>query len=301
MNLLRLPLALAALLPPAVTAVTAHAQTPPPDPIAYSCYFCTDDEMEQVAIDQGVGEHYVYDANRDMPYFDRGEGIFGYTVSLQGGVMRAERFEPERWLVTQYLRIIVASLRRPGGPAHSIRKVNLLAPDSNHGRSGVSEYLWGHHTSVLNPLHVRARETLRRWMEENVDLAYMRADVEHGRVLQFSFQAGGMNPTTLSLSIDGNAGGGSISYYMDRATRRWVYLGAEAWHAIEESAEDFSGPTGQRQFTFRSEDRLHAAAFLQRAQWAGVPVQGAISMGQANHVDCTNASGSPVCTIKPAR
>lgn len=300
MNLRRLSLALAALLP---SAMTAHAQTPPPDPIAYSCYFCTDDEMEQVAIDQGVGEHYVYDANRESLSWPVGLGIHGYTVSVQAGAIRAARFEPEGWLKTQYVALMRASHYSAGHPTHRISNVALLAPDSPHGRSTVSSHLWGHHTSALHPLHVRARETVRRWIDANVDLQYMRADVEHGRVLQFAFQAGGLNPTLLRLDMAYNTLG-QIYFYMDRATRRWEYLGAESsTSTVEESVDDFPGPTGLRQFDFDSStnDEGLKEGFLQRAQWAGVPVQGSFSTRNWNYVDCSNASGSPACTIKQTR
>ena len=299
MNHLRFSLILVALLSP---CLPTQAQGRLPDPIAYSCYFCTDDEMEQVAIDQGVGEHYVYDANRGLPYFRDGEGMYGYTVSLQGGMIHAARFEPERWLKTQYAALMYVSQNQRGTPEHRISGVNLLAPDAPHGRSAVSSYLWGHHTSALHPLHARARQTLRRWIDANVDLEYMRADVEHGRVLQFAFQVGGLKPTLLQLTMS-QSSRERIYFYMDRVTRQWEYLGAESAASIEESADDFPGPTGLRQFdlSHSNNDQSRMAGFLQRAQWAGVPVQGHFSERLWNYVDCTNVSGSPACTIKQTR
>jgi hypothetical protein len=281
------------------TPSSAKTSIPPPDPIAYSCYFCTDEEMEQVAIDQGEGQHYVYDANRN-PTFYGSDGIFGYVVRIETGIATAARFEPEPWLKQQYSSIMRASWSNPAlAPIHTISNVTLLAPDSHHGRSATSPYLWGHHTSALNPLHPRARETLRRWIAENVDLPYLRADTEHGRVLQFAFQTGGRNPTLLRLYMPHN-GLGHIDFYLDRANRRWEYLGARNGVGIEESAGDFVGPTGLRQFEYSSTNNHEKvmAAFLERAQWAGVTVIGQFSARLWNYVDCEEKAGVPVCTIK---
>jgi len=177
--------------------------------------------MEEVAIDQGVGEHYIYDANQ---LHSRDRGIFGHAASQQAGALGASRFEPAPWLKPQYISLIHASSYSPGGvPMYTVRNVTL-APDYHHGRSVISRLLWGHHTCALNPLHPRAREVMLRWIAANVDLPDLRADTQHGRVLQFAFQRGGSHPTRLRLNID-NAHG-HIDFYMDRATRRWEYLGA---------------------------------------------------------------------------
>lgn len=279
--------------------LSAPAQTRLPDPIAYSCYFCTDEEMEQVAIDQGAGEHYVYDVNRD-PSFTGRSGIHGYRVSLEGSGASVVRFEPDAWLMRQYAALMRAYSPSQGAPVHKVGNVSLLPPDSHHGRASGPVYLWGHHTSALNPLHTRARETVERWIAANVDLDHLRADAEHGRVLQFWFQKGGMNPTLLRLMPPGG-GHGYIDYAMDRATRRWTYHGAYSWWPVEERQDDFVGPLGHRQFEATRIQAMQMDAFVQRARWAGVVLHGQFNPLLTNYVDCRIEGGAPTCTIAQTR
>lgn len=112
--------------------------------------------MEQVAIDQGVGEHYIYDANQ---LHSRDRGIFGHAASQQAGALGASRFEPAPWLKPQYISLIHASSYSPGGvPMYTVRNVKL-APDYHHGRSVISRLLWGHHPPGAPGGHGQAHMT----------------------------------------------------------------------------------------------------------------------------------------------
>jgi hypothetical protein len=90
------------------------------DPIAYKCYYCTPDEMEDVALAQGVGRHYVYDAQKLT--------IVGYDVDLRDGALKAESFVAEGWLQTQFLGMMSLYDPRDGEMRHFISDVALFAP-----------------------------------------------------------------------------------------------------------------------------------------------------------------------------
>ncbi len=122
MHLSSLFLTSALLLSP---VLPLEAQGRLPDPIAYSCYFCTEEEMEQVAIDQGAGEHYVYDAREEWDSY-RGEGIFGYIVTFDGGTATATRFTPESWVREQYGNMLRRYSFADGTTVYSISNVRLI-------------------------------------------------------------------------------------------------------------------------------------------------------------------------------
>lgn len=113
------------------------------DPIAYKCYYCTPDEMEDVALAQGVGRHYVYDAQK--------LSIAGYEVTMADGILYADTFKTEDWVRNQFLGMMKLYSGSNGEMWTVIDDIRLLAPGTEHGKA--YSYLWGQNLSSLNPTH----------------------------------------------------------------------------------------------------------------------------------------------------
>ena len=102
------------------------------DPIAYKCYYCTPAEMEDVALAQGVGRHYVYDAGN--------LNIMGFNVESAGNSLIATSFTAEDWVERQFKGMMGLYSGYDGSMEAYIENVDLLAPGSDHGRT--NQRLW---------------------------------------------------------------------------------------------------------------------------------------------------------------
>lgn len=279
--------ALSALGLLALSAPVAAAAAAPPDPIAYACFYCSSAEMEAVALSKGVGEHYVYDqAMRSMQ---------GFVVTQQSANLVAAGFAPPRWVMTQYAALLAVYDAPTGAFVHVMKDVKLPAPGTPHTRSDV--YLWGHHTTGLNPLHAQARDIGRRHIVNRLSLPYLDADAEHGRLIRFQTASGGFVPIIARLQIS-NMYLGQVDYLFDRGSNAWHYLQAsDIRHAIPETAEDFTGPTGRRTFNYAWTHRGLADYFVQRAAWAGVQIVGQTMPERETTFVCTDTAGRKSCTL----
>ncbi len=261
------------------------------DPIAYTCYYCTPAEMEHVALQQGAGEHYVYDAAR--------VDITGFTVTAQGNQLRAVSFTPAAWITTQFEALLAAYDTDRDETIHVFSDTYLHAPGSAHGRS--MTVLWGHHLGGLNPDRETGREIVRRHLSDQPGLAYLSADVQEGRVLRFWFERGDAKPLLARLYFTSKPGFlrslGSATFYFDRGTRRWEYLASEGRQGqIPDSADDVVGPSGFQSYSFGSPSSEHElTAFVQWLDWAGIPVTGDVTPGSSVTFTCRKTNGHIAC------
>jgi len=286
-NLLLLVLPLS--LPFAVNAASASASSPMvQDPIAYSCYFCTWDEMQQAAISRGQGEHFVYDSSSRY--------LVGFVVEGDDGTLSATGFTPPGWMQTQFNAMINVHDAKAGAFVHRLKDVMLLAPGTHAARSDV--HLWGHHTSALHPLHPQARETARRYIASKpTSFAYMKADVEHGRLLRLQSSQGATVPIVARLEMS-NFNLGNVDFFYDHDSKRWEYLGAiDAREPVQESADDFVGPTGRRTYFYSMYHGRMPDYFVQRAHLAGVTVRGKTPPYNDLGIVCELEGTEKVCTL----
>lgn len=276
-----------ALLFLALGSVPHAALATPEDPVAYGCYFCTTDEMQRTAIQKGVGEHYVYDQSQNA--------LIGFRVVQQQAGLIATSFAPAGWIRTQFNAMMNAYDPDAAAFVHEVRDVALLPPGTAHARSDA--YLWGHHTSALHPLHVAARETARRFIEQRVQLDYLKADVEHGRLLRFESRQSDTPPIIVRLRMKDWLLG-TIDYFHDRDSKRWEYLRAmDVREPIQESAEDFVGPTGRRTYFYSKYHYRIPDYFVQRAHLAGVRLRGETPPYNDLGIVCQIEAGEKVCTL----
>lgn len=238
------------------------------DPIAYKCYYCTPDEMEEVALAQGVGRHYVYDAQN--------LSIFGYNVVRTGQLLVAESFAAEDWVESQFLGMMALYSGYSGDMKASIQDVRLLAPGTEHGRR--HSYLWGHHLSSLNPHHATAREYVHRFLATLPRLQFLNTSTSSGKLLRFEYMLDDARPILAELSFF-SRDDGRANFNFDHDARRWVYQNAESYSFqgnIQEKRDDFAPIEGEKWFHFSRSQRELAEAFIERALWAHIPVHGTL-------------------------
>jgi len=239
------------------------------DPIAYKCYYCTPAEMEDVALAQGVGRHYVYDASKPR--------IEGFDVASVGGELTALSFEAEPWVQRQFRGMIGLYRLTDGTMAAWLKGVGLSAPGTEHGRT--PRLLWGHHLSSLHPDHVAARETVHRFLTEAPQLRFLDTSDSGGRLLMFAHMVEKESPIIATLNFgpypefDGD--GLLARFFFNHATRRWNYIDAEDRdHPIQESREDFAPVEGITRFEYTYTYSQYTSTFIDRARWASIPVHG---------------------------
>lgn len=261
------------------------------DPIAYKCYYCTPDEMEEVALAQGVGRHYVYDAQRLT--------IVGFDVFLRDEALKAESFVAESWLQNQFLGMMSLYDPRDGELEAMISDVALLAPNTEHGRS--SRYIWPQDLTALNPHHKQARETVRRYLVDHKELSFLDTSVSGGKLLKFHYAQAGDRPIVAWMSFrhrDGNA-----IYHFDHDTRRWQYQKSHlpvsnSFQPVQETREDFAPNEGVEAFHYLSYQSELIRAFVDRAGWADVPIHGQLPSYGSVQFKCERAVNDIHCTIK---
>lgn len=261
------------------------------DPIAYKCYYCTPAEMEDVALAQGVGQHYVYDAEKLT--------ITGFRVFMQNGTLKADPFEAEGWVRTQFLGMM--SLYNPsyGDMIGGVGPVALLAPGTEHGRS--SRYLWGHDLIALNGHHEKARETVRRYVTEHPTFDFLDTSHSGGKLLRFEYMLDDSQPIIATMHFQGKSES-RARYYFDHSARLWRYLGSylpqQHFHqAIQESRDDFAPSQGVTTYYYPSRHAEWAEAFIERATWAGIPVHGDLANYHNVRFDCERVIDDIQCQM----
>ncbi|AOA73096.1 hypothetical protein [Stenotrophomonas rhizophila] len=259
------------------------------DPIAYKCYYCTPDEMEEVALAQGVGKHYLYDASKMT--------ITGHDVRLVDGTLKADSFTAEDWVKTQFLGMMKLYDGYTGDMSARIEDVSLFAPGTEHGR-GYS-YLWGHHLSSLNPTNPIAREYVYRYLAEHPDLKFLDTSTSGGKLLRFEYMLGGEHPITAQLQFIYRKGLHTLVYF-DHKSRQWQYLGTESPYqpSIQDRREDFAPSDGDWTFRYSRTDNDLAQAFIERALWAKIPVHGQLPIFDPVQFTCKRAADDIQCYIE---
>ncbi|WP_313456235.1 hypothetical protein [Stenotrophomonas sp.] len=250
-----------------LAALPMQAMANEEDPIAYKCYYCTPAEMEDVALAQGVGRHYVYD------YSDL--SIAGFEVAHTGGNLIATPFPVEDWLERQYQGFMALMDPSLGIMLGQLENVELLAPDTDHGRS--TQLLWGHHLSALHPKHGIARETVHRFLMTTPEFNFLDTSTTGGRLLKFEHEL----HTPLSLYAGLHFGRDMVwndilysNFQFDRASRRWHHISSFASGPIQQTRIDFAPTEGGRRFSINDHVNVLGNAFIERAAWASVPVHG---------------------------
>ncbi|GEM_PF-361606 len=268
-------------------AIQANANERPADPVAWSCYMCTEAERQQMAIGRGEGQHLLYSVtNRSA--------LYGYEVTRQDGGLVARGFTPAGWITTQYREFMEDYNSSRGGFVHNWSFFVVYPPGSPHVRS--DNMMWGHHVSSLNPRHEEAREIMRRMLSWTSAFSFLREDA-YGRILRFDFQLDGASPYIARLNI-GSKGLGVMEFYFDMETRSWEYLDSQDYHnPIQETPEDFlADDGGPRSFNYRSYyDGV--PYFMQRAKWAGVKMHGEIMGLRPTRFDCNRIGGDTHCFV----
>jgi hypothetical protein len=276
-----------------LAALPVQAVASEDDPIAYKCYYCTPDEMEAVALAQGVGQHYVYDAKKLT--------IVGYNVSQQGGELKAETFTPESWVEAQFLGLMNLYSPHDGAMYVSIGNVRLLAPGTEHGRS--SRYLWGQDLTALNPHHQAARELVLRYLDEHDKLAFLDTSASGGRLLRFQYMLDGAHPIVAGVRFYGSDDSASTKYYFDHDTRGWRYIGSlfpqdSRYMLIQETREDFAPTEGRTTFKYKAGESTWSRAFIERATWASIAMHGELPGYRAMQFNCIRAADDIQCHIE---
>ncbi|WNH52939.1 hypothetical protein [Stenotrophomonas oahuensis] len=277
-----------------LAALPMQAMANGDDPIAYKCYYCTPAEMEDVALAQGVGRHYVYD------YASR--SIMGFEVAQAGGNLVANPFKAESWVDRQFRGM--AALYDVTTSSMTIRfdEVKLLAPGTEHGRE-IGRMLWGHHLSALHPDHAEARETIHRYLTEHPELVFLDTTTSGGRLLKFAHSIENPAPILATMHMGEEflwGGRMRVDFYFDHATRHWHFLDAKAGgsYFVQNSRDDFAPAEGR--FTFDhhyNRPELPLAAFIERAGWASLPVHGEVVPGKTRSVRCERTTDDIQCYL----
>ncbi|WP_421569868.1 hypothetical protein [Stenotrophomonas sp. PD6] len=264
------------------------------DPIAYKCYYCTPDEMETVALAQGVGTHYVYDAYKLT--------ISGYTVHNQDGALKAEPFEKENWLEAQFLGMIALYNPYNGAMDKYINNVTLLAPNTEHGRNITDRYMWGQHLTALNPHHAEARRTVLRYLTEFNELSFLDTTSSGGKLLKFEYMLDGNHPIGAAISFSTRSDS-IASFFFDHDSRQWQYSHSSlpqnhSQTPLQESREDFAPEEGDTVYDYRPADDPWVKAFVERAKWANIPVHGQRPFYNHVRITCKRAGEDIQCYIQ---
>lgn len=268
-------------------AMSANANERPPDPVAWSCHMCTEEERQSVALGRGEGQHFVYSLTNWY-------SLHGYEVTRQEGGLVVRGFTPPNWITNQYREFMEDFNESRGGFVHNWTYFEVYPPGSPHVLSNT--IMWGHHVSSLNPRHEEAREIMRRILNNTTTFNFLKADA-YGRILHFDFQLDGTAPYIARLQV-GGVGLGAMEFYFDMESRSWEYLRSMDYHTyIQESPEDFlAADGGPRSFNYRTYYQGQSY-FMQRAKWAGVKMHGELSGHRPTGFDCSRRDGDIHCFV----
>ncbi len=259
------------------------------DPIAYKCYYCTPAEMEDVALAQGVGQHYVYDAQKLT--------ITGYDVEMDSGTLKALAFAAPDWVTRQFLGMMRLYRAYDGTTMADIRNVALLAPGTEHSRS--SRYIWAHNLSALVPTHEASRELVHRYLMDHPDTNFLDTSHSGDRLLRFEHMLDGTNPITAQLTYTSLNRYRSY-FYFDHGSRQWRFLESIAFadDTIQDNRDDFAPAAGEWRFYFGSSDQVYAEAFAQRAAWGNIPFHGSVPQHGSVRIMCKRAADDIQCYVE---
>lgn len=272
-----------------LAAVPAQANERPVDPIAWSCFYCNEEERQAMAIRRGEGMHLIYTGFK----YDL---LYAYNVQRDGSELAVERWYPASWVSKQFNAMIL-QYHQSSGEFYYDWGLLQLVPPGWPGETSDS-VMWGHHVTDLHPRHAEARATVQRVLNGTAIFNHMRAD-QYGRVLRFDFQLDGTIPYTARLR-NGSTALGYMEFYFDYDTRNWEYLGSrDLRHPIQESPEDFlAADGGARSFYYSRTFQDPAPYFLQRAKWANVKVHGEMPSTQRDvRFDCSRMDGEINCFV----
>ncbi len=251
-----------------LAALPMQAMANEDDPIAYKCYYCTPAEMEDVALAQGVGRHYVYDASN--------LNISGFDITTIDGHLVVTPFVAENWVQSQFKGMMALYSSFDGTMNAIITDPPLLAPGSDHGRN--SQLMWGHHLSMLHPAHERSWEVVNRYLKTVPSLEFINIPEAEGRLLRLAYMETGMGPLTATLYFyDSDLG--SAVFGFEHSTRRWHFLEAkDRKEPVQLTRDDFAPQQGNTYFDYgKTFYKELAEAFIERAGFAGVPVHGELT------------------------
>lgn len=273
-----------------LAALPMQAMANEDDPIAYKCYYCTPAETEDVALAQGVGRHYVYDAEKRT--------IFGYNVAIVDRSLVATQFPAESWIETQFQGMLSNFSNATG---EMVIRVNsyLYAPGTEHGR--FNRYIWGHHLSSLNPQHERVREILQRFLRDHDYTQLLDTSSSDGRLLRFAYMVAGDRPILAEVKF--GSSDSASDFYFDHSSRQWRYLSSNALAyysklSIQESRDDFAREQGKTVHSYRNGQERLASAFVERAGWASIPVHGQVPFTGNVSIRCERSGEDIQCYIE---
>ena len=270
-----------------LAAVPAQADERPEDPIAWSCFYCTEEERQAKAIRMGEGMHFIYTG------FNYGL-LYAYNVQRDGIELAVERWYPASWLSEQFDSMIL-HYRQSSGKFYDVWGMFQLIPPGWPSPQS-DTVLWAHHVSGLHPLHAEARATVKRVLNSVVRYNHLRAD-PYGRVIRFDFQLDGSVPYTVRLGT-GTTGLGEMEFYFDHDTRSWEYLRSGDFHTyMQESPEDFLAADGGPKSFYYTSFFEGQPYFMQRAKWAGVKMHGEPIPWRRMRFDCSRMDGDIHCFV----
>ncbi len=272
-----------------LAAVPAQAQERLEDPVAWSCFYCTEEERQAFALRKGEGPHLVYTG------FNYGL-LYAYRVERVGSELVVEKRSPASWLREQFDAMILHFRAGSGEFYYDWGLLQLVPPGWPGVRSDTM--MWGHHVSSLHPLHEEARAIVQRVLNNTAIFRHFKAD-PYGRVIRFDFQLDGSVPYRARLRT-GRTDLGYMDFYFDHETRNWEYLeSADMRHFIQESPEDFlRADGGARSFYYSRTFQDAAPYFLQRAKWAGAKVHGEMpASGRDVRFDCSRMDDGLNCFV----
>ncbi|WP_282294980.1 hypothetical protein [Stenotrophomonas sp. PS02289] len=272
-----------------LAAVPAQAEERLEDPIAWSCFSCSEEERQAFALRKGEGSHLVYTG------FNYGL-LYAYRVEARGDELVVEKRYPIAWLARQFDEMILHYRQSSGDFYDEWGTFDLFPP--GWPSDPKDTILWGHHVSSLHPQHADARATVKRVLNNGTRYSHFKGDY-YGRVIRFDFQLDGSVPYTVRLK-SGTTDLGYMEFYFDHDTRSWEYLGSQDLrHPIQETPEDFLGADGgARSFHYVTTFQGAAPYFLQRAKWAGAKVHGEMPNPRKNvRFDCSRMDGELNCFV----
>lgn len=272
---------------PVYDAVVIPANERPADPIAWSCFYCTEDERDAMALRMGEGVHFIYTGfNYRL--------LYALKVEREGENLVVHRGRPTTWLAEQFDEMILRYNRSSGEFVYDWSSLSLIPPD--WPGTGTDATMWGHHVSSMHPMHLESRAVAQRVLNNSSIFRHFKAD-PYGRVIVFDFQLDGSTPFIARLGT-GKTGYGSMDFYFDHETRNWEYLQSKDYHnPIQESPEDFlAADGGPRSFHYRSyyDAQPH---FMQRAKWAGITMHGEPIKNRPMRFDCSRMDGDIHCFV----
>lgn len=244
-----------------------------------ACENCTASQMENLAIERGVGMHYIHSMERGV--------IVKYWVTEEDfgrgqHVRLAHLVQPEDWVLDQFALLHQFYLDNGRSLTASLR--------SSKARST---------GGTINAYHVvgssRDRNAVVNELHDNPRLVFTSVFASFGRAIKL---ANVVTPDP-ALTVKTMFPDGSHAYFrFNWDTKRWEYVPKSAvdshGNSIPETADDFTNNGVGATYDFRGAgNERDVQDFLQRARGAGVRIEGGTG---ARRWACTVAdNGVPKC------